>query len=133
MGIWINAIQIFSDGSIVNILFGHGYEFFRQNYGAAFNIFLKFAVDYGVMFVLFFVILIIYMFWLVFRILGKNPRKPSALFAIIVLTYSLVFAMFLDTILPIYFHIMNFAFICSMVVISRMRLPSRRVLSKSTA
>ena len=131
LAIWKEALQVFREGSLVNMLFGHGYEYMSQHHGAAFNIILEFAVNYGLMFLFFFITLIIYIFALMIIILHKNPKNPAALFSIGMITYSLVFAMFIETILPKYFHIMNFAFICPLVVISRARLFPTNVQSKS--
>lgn len=131
LAIWKEALQVFRDGSLVNMLFGHGYEYMSQHHGATFNIILAFAVNYGLMFLFFFITLIIYIFALMIVSLHKRPKNPAALFSIGMITYSLVFAMFIETILPKYFHIMNFAFICPLVVVSRARYSPMKILLKS--
>ena len=139
--IWSRVIDIFSDGSILEILFGHGCGYLRHVYRSAHSTYLEYLVDYGVVFIILFLIYTSWLFWILVRVLRRDPNHPSALFAAGLLAYSLVFSMFLVTIFTPFFYFINFVFLCAILIISllksslsrdsRMRLrriPARSIL-----
>jgi O-antigen ligase len=121
ISIWSRVIDIFSDGSIFQILFGHGSGYLRGFYRSAHSTYLEYLVDYGLVFIMLFLIYTSWLFWILFRFLQRDPNHPSALFAAGLLAYSLVFSMFLVTIFTSFFHFINFVFLCAILVISLLK------------
>jgi len=117
--IWPRVINIYSELSIFHMLFGHGYGYVRQVGPCAFNTYLEYLVNYGIVFVMLFVTYVCWLFWILLRNMRRETTRPAALFAAMLLVYSLVFSTFLVTIFTSFFHIVNFIFICSIIITAK--------------
>ena len=120
--IWLKVIDIFSNGSILEILFGHGYGYLRGIFRSAHSSYLEYLVDYGLVFIMAFLIYTSYLIWKLIYTLQKEPSHQSATLALGLLTYCLVFSMFLVTIFTEFFHFVNFIFLCSILIISFLKI-----------
>lgn len=87
INIWQDVISLSSDTSIVNLLFGHGYGYIPSNLGStAHNGYLQWFVEYGLIFTVVMVLLIVYVFIIIIReiIRGRNIKDNSLLLSILV-------------------------------------------------
>lgn len=82
--IWQQWPHIYDFNSFIAILFGHGHGYFSSSLGAsAHNGYIRWFVDYGLVFILFFVMLIAYIIGIIL-IYGHNKDKHSIILSIII-------------------------------------------------
>lgn len=125
VGMWLNAGRVFMDASLIEVLFGRGYGF-QETMGCAFNLILRMLNDFGLVYVILFLVFVAYVLFVFLRAASTDLSRPAA-FGLAMLVYSLVFSMFLDVIFSSFFHLGNFAFIFSLVVAATLSPISNKV------
>ena len=120
--IWQNTLKIFSEGSILDIIVGRGSLWLRSNYRSAHNAYFEFLVDNGITFL---ILLLIYSYILYKKIkfaIRNNIDAATAILLGSLLTYVLVFSFYLSSLITKNFFIINFIFICTSLLISRLNI-----------
>jgi O-antigen ligase len=120
LDIWIHTINLFFDGSVCEILLGHGFYSLKNAFRSAHNTYLEFLFDYGMLFVISLMLYIVLLFRKAIRFLKVSSSQISALYAIGLLNFALVFAFFLTSLFSKNFYMTNFAFICAVVLIAKL-------------
>jgi hypothetical protein len=122
LNIWNITLKLYSNGSFSEILIGRGFQGLQTIYRSAHNVYLEFLFDYGIVFILLFLIYIGLLYRKAISALKRTIYREPAILACTLLAYTLIFSMFLSTLITKNFYIINFLFICTLVMISRLEM-----------
>ena len=118
LSIWANVLDIFKDGSIMNILFGHGSNYLNQFTGgvSAFNASLEILIAHGIFGFIFYQMLFISSVYL-----GVKRYKLTKSFVykygLMLLIYGYSFSLFMSFFPSTDFHFSAFAFIFGILIV----------------
>ena len=98
--IWQDVLSLGVGLPTSSLLFGSGYCFIQNNYGSPYNAFIRIFFNHGVLFAVFFMLVVAELFFL-----GLKDRQVSRRQTILaLLAYWFSFSMFLDTAFAEFFH-----------------------------
>jgi len=123
--LWEQVLDLFSSSSLGDMLLGHGLGFLKTNIRSSHNFYLDSLIDHGAIFIVLFIVYVVFLFRRLLRVRLTDYNGNSCL-AVGLLTFSLVFAFFLNSLFTLFFYISNFAFLCSVVMISRFGVLRRK-------
>ena len=117
--LWDQALDLFYSSSLGDMFWGHGLGFLKANIRSSHNFYLDSLIDHGAIFIVLFIVYVVFLFRRLLRVRSTYYAGNSC-FAVGLLTFSLVFAFFLNSLFTLFFYISNFAFLCSIVMISQL-------------